>query len=340
VYSLGCVLFETLTGTVPYPLDNEFAKLYAHDSQPPPSVCERAPDVPNAFDAVLARAMAKTPEQRYLSAGDLGRAALAAASDTSLSRAETSVATGAAAPQEATAVPTQGIPTQAAGDATVPQSAVTAPAAQAVPTAPAAPPPAASAPPAAPPPTPPDPTPARRRRRPILAGSLALGALAAAGLVIALTSGSSPKTSSAPSGSTPNSSSPSSSVPSTCVLVRTSACVAYRNALDAELAKYNAALGSWQNVDVGNFTAISSATAAFEQAASMFANHLAALTPPSDATAKQAALLRTLHTQIADLKTLKAAADRHDQKAVLATHLAAYKLALAAGPDLAGAVAE
>lgn len=105
VYSLGCVLFEALSGTVPYPLDNEFARLYAHESRPPPSVCERAPDVSKSFEAVLRRAMAKAPEDRYLSAGDLGRAALAAASNAALSRAERSAATGVAAPPRAEAVP-------------------------------------------------------------------------------------------------------------------------------------------------------------------------------------------------------------------------------------------
>jgi hypothetical protein len=118
VYSLGCVLFQALTGTVPYPLDNELAKLYAHDSKPPPSALERAPDLPPQFEAVLARAMAKSPDDRYLSAGDLGRAALAASAGTSLSRAERSVAVGAAAPLEAETVARAG-PTSSAG-ATVP----------------------------------------------------------------------------------------------------------------------------------------------------------------------------------------------------------------------------
>ena len=114
VYSLGCALFQTLTGSVPYPFDNELAKLYAHDSQEPPSVCGRNPGLPIAFEAVLSRAMAKRPDDRYLSAGDLGRAALAAASGGVLSRAERSVATGGAAPIGVGAV---GGPVQAAGDA-------------------------------------------------------------------------------------------------------------------------------------------------------------------------------------------------------------------------------
>ncbi|HEY3944625.1 MAG TPA: protein kinase [Solirubrobacteraceae bacterium] len=99
VYSLGCVLFEALTGTVPFPLGNGLAKLYAHDSKPPPSVLERAPDLPVAFDPVLVRAMAKSADDRYPSAGDLGRAASAAAFGESLPAAERSVAVGEAAPE-------------------------------------------------------------------------------------------------------------------------------------------------------------------------------------------------------------------------------------------------
>lgn len=106
VYSLGCVLFEALTGTVPFPLDNDLAKLYAHDSKPPPSVLDRAPDLPAAFEHVLLRAMAKSADDRYPSAGDLGRAASAAVSGESLPAVERSVAVGEAAP-DAPAVTTE-----------------------------------------------------------------------------------------------------------------------------------------------------------------------------------------------------------------------------------------
>jgi predicted Ser/Thr protein kinase len=101
VYSLGCVLFQALTGTVPFPADNDLAKLYAHGSQPPPSVLERRRDLPAAFDPVLTRAMAKDPNDRYASAGDLGRAAVAAGSGTSPTVPERTVAVGAAAPVDA-----------------------------------------------------------------------------------------------------------------------------------------------------------------------------------------------------------------------------------------------
>jgi serine/threonine-protein kinase len=122
VYSLGCVLFEALTGTVPFPLDNDLAKLYAHDSKPPPSVLERAPDVPTAFEPVLARAMAKSAEDRYPSAGDLGRAAMAAVSGESLRAAERSVAMGEAAPKTPAATTQRSIP-----DATLVASALRVP---------------------------------------------------------------------------------------------------------------------------------------------------------------------------------------------------------------------
>jgi hypothetical protein len=98
VYSLGCMLFHLLTGTVPYPRPNEVAKIYAHTAEPPPPVTERAPRLPAAFDAVLSRAMAKDPADRFPSAGDLGRAALAAAGGRSAKAPEQSVATGVAAP--------------------------------------------------------------------------------------------------------------------------------------------------------------------------------------------------------------------------------------------------
>ena len=98
VYSLGCVLFTALTGSVPFDLDSDMAKLYAHDRSPAPSVLARAPGLPEAFETVLARALAKAPDDRYQSAGDLGRAALAAAAGSPLPVAERVVAAGAAAP--------------------------------------------------------------------------------------------------------------------------------------------------------------------------------------------------------------------------------------------------
>ena len=79
VYALGCVLFEALTGQTPFKRDNDLATLWAHVYTPSPSVVEVSPDVPARFDTVVQRAMAKDPSERYGSAGELGRAASAAA---------------------------------------------------------------------------------------------------------------------------------------------------------------------------------------------------------------------------------------------------------------------
>src|SRR3954447_24873901 len=78
VYALGCVLFQTLTGRVPFPRDSVGATLFAHFESEPPSVTALVPEAPAALDAVIATAMAKDPAARYQSAGDLARAALAA----------------------------------------------------------------------------------------------------------------------------------------------------------------------------------------------------------------------------------------------------------------------
>ena len=78
VYSLGCVLYQALTALLPYDRDSDVAKMYAHLNEEPPSVTAARPEAPPGFDAVVARAMAKDPADRYQTAGELGRAALAA----------------------------------------------------------------------------------------------------------------------------------------------------------------------------------------------------------------------------------------------------------------------
>jgi serine/threonine protein kinase len=101
VYALGCLLFKLLTGDVPYPRDSEAARLYAHLNDPPPAPSLHASEVPMALDDVAIRAMSKQPEDRHPSAGDLGRAALAALSGSSPDLPERTVATGAAATRTA-----------------------------------------------------------------------------------------------------------------------------------------------------------------------------------------------------------------------------------------------
>jgi serine/threonine-protein kinase len=99
VYSLGCVLYEALTASVPYPRESTIAKIYAHSQEPAPLPSASRAGVSPALDDVVARAMAKDPDERQPSAGDLGRATIAAASGGALPAApERSVAVGAAAP--------------------------------------------------------------------------------------------------------------------------------------------------------------------------------------------------------------------------------------------------
>ena len=64
-YALACVAYQLLTGAVPFERDQVAAVLYAHLSEPPPSLGSRRPGLPDAADEVLARAMAKVPEKRY-----------------------------------------------------------------------------------------------------------------------------------------------------------------------------------------------------------------------------------------------------------------------------------
>ena len=74
IYSLGCVLYEMLTGSVAYPKDNDMAKLWAHVQDPPPSPSLKRPDLVPAFDEVVSRATAKDMGDRYATASELAAA--------------------------------------------------------------------------------------------------------------------------------------------------------------------------------------------------------------------------------------------------------------------------
>jgi serine/threonine protein kinase len=94
VYALGVTLFEALTGRVPYLGDTDSARLVAKVNESPPMVSQVAPGIPSAFDAVLARALASDPDERYQSAGELGRAARSAAGYPSEIRPPTKIGVG------------------------------------------------------------------------------------------------------------------------------------------------------------------------------------------------------------------------------------------------------
>jgi Protein kinase domain len=97
VYSLGCLLYTALTGASPFRRDTAAATITAHLHERPPRP-SRTPGVPEPFDRVIARALAKDPAERYPSAGDLARAAAAAARGEHVTESERSVARGPAAP--------------------------------------------------------------------------------------------------------------------------------------------------------------------------------------------------------------------------------------------------
>ena len=71
VYSLGVVVYELLAGDPPYSGDSFVAVAMRHVSEPVPSITARRPDVPLRVDAALQRAMAKDPDERFQSMGEL-----------------------------------------------------------------------------------------------------------------------------------------------------------------------------------------------------------------------------------------------------------------------------
>src|SRR5262245_12316038 len=71
VYSLGCMVVECLTGHAPYPRDLEVGVLWAHVEEAPPKVTEERPELPSAVDEVVAGAMAKDPDARTPTAGEV-----------------------------------------------------------------------------------------------------------------------------------------------------------------------------------------------------------------------------------------------------------------------------
>ncbi|MGI8605945.1 MAG: protein kinase domain-containing protein, partial [Gaiellaceae bacterium] len=78
VYSLGCVLYESLAGTPPFERENELAVIHAHLAVPPPRLTDRRPELPEQLDDVIAGALAKKADDRYPSGGEFAAAARAA----------------------------------------------------------------------------------------------------------------------------------------------------------------------------------------------------------------------------------------------------------------------
>jgi serine/threonine-protein kinase len=86
VYSLGCVLFECLAGERPFGRESELSVVFAHLNEPPPRLTDLRPELPDAYDDVLATALAKKPDERYSTCGELIAAATAASHGKTLVR--------------------------------------------------------------------------------------------------------------------------------------------------------------------------------------------------------------------------------------------------------------
>ncbi len=166
IYALGCVYFEVLTGTPPFRAEQDAAMLWAHLTQPAPKVSERRPGLAPGLDDVVAKAMAKSRDDRYGSCRELVAAA----------RAAVAAPGGPPAAPAAPAPPPPPPPPAPPPGATEP--ATTAAVGPGLPPAPyGAPPPG---PPAAPPPGAPG------RRRGLLIGGIAAGVGLAAAVVVGI----------------------------------------------------------------------------------------------------------------------------------------------------------
>jgi CheY-like chemotaxis protein len=77
VYSLGCLFYHCLAGQVPFALETDVAVIYAHLSEEPPKLSELRPELPEGLDAVMAKALDKSPDRRFPSCGDMISAARA-----------------------------------------------------------------------------------------------------------------------------------------------------------------------------------------------------------------------------------------------------------------------
>jgi serine/threonine-protein kinase len=71
IYAFGCVLYECLTGVTPFERDGDLQVVFAHLKEPPPLVTSLRPDLPDAIDAVVQTALAKSPDDRYSTCAEL-----------------------------------------------------------------------------------------------------------------------------------------------------------------------------------------------------------------------------------------------------------------------------
>ena len=74
IYSLGVVLFEALSGGLPFKADTPMGVAIAHIREPVPSLLDRRPDLPPAFESIIRKALDKDPTKRFQTASELTQA--------------------------------------------------------------------------------------------------------------------------------------------------------------------------------------------------------------------------------------------------------------------------
>src|SRR5215218_6834179 len=89
VYSLGGLAYRAITGSVPFDRPGGVARLWAHLNVPAPSLRAKRPDAPRALDAAIRKALAKSPEERFATAGAFALAAREALGELAPAAAET-----------------------------------------------------------------------------------------------------------------------------------------------------------------------------------------------------------------------------------------------------------
>jgi hypothetical protein len=107
IYALGIVLYEMLTGKHPYAetATTSAAMVIAHTQEPPPDISKDNPDLPPAFKAIIEKALAKDPADRYATGAEMaaavGEALSGKAAGPSAAVLATAAATGGSAPPPA-----------------------------------------------------------------------------------------------------------------------------------------------------------------------------------------------------------------------------------------------
>jgi serine/threonine protein kinase len=84
IYSLGIILYEMATGRVPFRAETPIAVVFKHIQDPLPSASLVNPELPEAVELVILKALSKKPEDRYQTASDMVRAIQAAIPDESV----------------------------------------------------------------------------------------------------------------------------------------------------------------------------------------------------------------------------------------------------------------